>query len=328
MHIRLDATHRLVYDSKAFAWSLQRCSPYAKFDQVKFDSLQKEDKRITIIKDKAGVQYSAKWSNLGSFTSERLDDAFMTWLHSLIDIKLGDKELDIKTMLSTFNDIKRAMSEALMLSTLFRIKVEMVPVQAQDFERLVAEEKRARKSANADKKKIPPGGLPGPETVFATQVLDADARSTLNFYKMNVTSSGGFDVDVEEQKTFTNKGNLSTFTSKGTEIVTVVKVGELVKLRGRTSNAPTGKSDEVIIIDNVATPPSASNKLEAAAEGKKKRGRPPGSKNKDPKKPESAPPVASTILAPKPAASALQVKPVSALAPKPLSGLQPKAGKK
>ena len=332
-HIRLDSRHRLVYDIKAFCWTLQKCSPYAKFDQTKYDTDKTNGKRITIMQDSDGVQYFSKWIGLGTFTQEYLGDAFTTWINGLIDDKLGDKELSVKMIINTFNGVKKAISEMLLLSTLFRIKVEMIPVDAHDFDRLVTEEKRARKVVSADRKKIPPGGLVGPDTVFSAQILDRDAQNVLRTYGVNMVEGGAFDVTVNNNSTISEyKEHLSSFSKDGvTELVKVKKVGEFISLKGRQPGVKAPKeqkSDEVIVVNDKVKLHQANDPPES---GKRGRGRPPGTKNK---KKENGISVAATespaaIIVPsdlKPKISALQPKTailqprISALKPKILSG--------
>jgi len=265
MHFRLDAQHRLVYDIKTMCWYLQKCSAYAKFDNTQYEAMKKAEKRILILNDKSGNKYFGKWASLGSFSNEKLGNAFMSWLHSLIDIKLGDKELDIKTVMDTFNMIKESISEIVMLSTIFRIKVDLVPVQSQDFDRLIAEEKKARKSANAIKKKIPPGGLTGPDTIFATSIHDTETERILRLYSVNVDNNG-VNVVINNKPVLKSRKLASSFDQTGRiETVTVKDIGEMVKIRGRQS-VGSGRKEESITIDN-------------QIKEKKRRGRPP--KNKE-----------------------------------------------
>lgn len=308
MHFRLDAKHRLIYDIKSLCWILQKCSAYAKFDETTYASMRKDDKRIVILRDKEGNKYFAKWNNAGTFTNERLSDGFMTWLYSLIDEKLGDKELSVKSIVNTFNMIKESISEIIMLSTIFRVKIEMVPVQAQDFERLVGEEKRARRASSADRKRIPAGGLVGPDTVFMSNVYDRDTQSLLRTYAVNLGNDGTYDVNIEDKHSFSKKKNISAFTEDGTvETIDVKNIGAIVGLRGRGMKRVPADGAEIktIEVDRVELPvkehrrPPGRKRKQKPVETstlpvdnaqptvpvdgeppKKRRGRPPGSKNK------------------------------------------------
>jgi hypothetical protein len=342
LHFRLDAKHRLVYDIRSLCWTLQKCSAYAKFDEATYSSMRKDDKRIVILRDKEGNKYFAKWNNIGTFITDKLGDGFMTWLYSLIDEKLGEKELTIKSVINTFNMIKESISEIIMLSTIFRVKIEMVPVQAQDFERLLGEEKRARRSSSADRKRIPAGGLVGPDTVFASNVYDRDTESLLRSYAIKLEDDGTYEVSVEDKHSFSKKKNISAFTEDGAvETIDVKNIGPIVGLRGRgMKRVPLdGAEIKTIEVDKVEFPvkehrrppgrkkkqkpaePVADNTqqpLNMPADGeqpKKRRGRPPGSKNK------------STLVAVEPVREdkkpTLQPKP-SILKPKISSGLKPK----
>jgi len=287
LNIRLDAKHRLVYDIKSFCWLFQKCSPYAKYDQAKCDTDKKDGKHITVMQDKEGVQYFAKWITSGTFSSEKMGDAFMVWVHSLIDIKLGDKELNIKVMINVFNSIKKAISEVLMMSTLFRIKIDMMPVPAEDMSRLIAEEKRARKLANADQKKVPIGGLVGPDTVFSAQILDREARNLLTSFKVEVSDDGGYSVEVDDSPVNINKSVLSSFNKEGNiELVKVKNVGDIVSLRGpkfaqqNKQNAAI-KKIEVVDVESIDITPEVTTKIVDGVEVEvRRRGRPKGTKNK------------------------------------------------
>jgi ribulose 1,5-bisphosphate synthetase/thiazole synthase len=283
---------------------LQKCSPYAKYDQDKCDADKKDGKHITVMQDKEGVQYFAKWISSGTYSSDKMGDAFMAWIHSLIDIKLGDKELNIKTMINTFNSIKKAISEVLMMSTLFRIRVDMMPVPAEDMSRLIAEEKRARKLANADQKKVPIGGLVGPDTVFSSQILDREARNLLTSFKVEVSEDGGgYSVDVDDSPVNINKSVLSSFNKEGNiELVKVKNAGDIVSLRGAKFSKQnklntTPKKIEVVTVDAIDITPEVTTKIVDGVEVEvRRRGRPKGTKNK--KKDDTDNPIDPNVMVP------------------------------
>jgi hypothetical protein len=261
----------LLYNIKLGCWRLQKCIAYAKFDQEKFDALKVDGKLIVIMQDKEDVQYFAKWRDIASYPSNKLGDAFTSWLASIIDIKLGDRELDVKTILNTFNSIKKCISEVIMMSSIFRIKIDMEPVSANDLDKLINEENMNRDSSVSEKRHIPVGGLVGPETVFAPQILDFGARSTINMYNTHFKDDGTISVEIDESPIKTKGTSLSMFNKdKDVELIKVKKIGELVPVRAigrKLIGDKVPKKESIIKVDRV-------DQVIGGNSGGKKRGRP------------------------------------------------------
>lgn len=251
MHIRLDKLHKAFYDYKADKWKLMKCCPISKLDNSKYKETMANKKGIVILIDSKDNKYIATWRALSTYDGDKLSSLFRAWLNSVAEEAVGPTgEVNLKNFIKAFDSIKTAMTKIVLLSSLFRFKVEILPISQGSLSNLNAEEKsnKIKMIAEIDKKIIPKGGLIGPDTVFTTMVVDREIATMLNTFEIIEKKEGGYMVIKQKPNIATKDLVLMIDKKTGNEIIATDTVGRLVSLRGRSKF--TGSVNEEIKTDS------------------------------------------------------------------------------
>jgi hypothetical protein len=222
LYIRLDAIHKLVLSKST--WTLYKCVRKGPYNKELHDKLIKEKKQVVILVDKQDNKGFATWKALGTYPIGDISNAIMKWIYNTVGLAYRDKQLEIDGIVAIFNSMKKAISGAILMSSIFRLRIDFDGVPPDVLKKLEQEKKDNTILTQSDRKK---GrmikDLVGPDTVLTSIVSDNAADPTIAGFRFELDKDTN-EIKLIKDTTITIEkqiSNISYYPDIRTELVAV-----------------------------------------------------------------------------------------------------------